>query len=502
MSTTDLTVQPLRVLVIAPAAESDLIAAQLALAGLPLTLERVDGERALDAALSACPRDVLLCDHELPGFDSVQALQILARHQVTAPLVIVSGDIGEETLAHALREGAADYVNKDHLDQLGPVLHRYLQDAALRARQSWLERTARDAEARMQSLMDYAPFPMSLRDLDGHFVIVNRLAASLMDHAPEDVLGHTAAELFDSDAAAAIDQQEGILRQTGKAISFELTGRTSDGILHDYLVSKYPVRDSDGKLVGVGGISLDITVRKQTENSLREAEDRFRGAFDAATIGMALVAPDGRWLQVNRALCNLVGYSEQELLGGDFQAITHPGDLDADLEYVRQVLAGEIETYQMDKRYIHKLGHTIWGRLSVSLVRDAQATPTHFVSQIQDITQQKDAQELAEQLRHSQKLDAVGRLAGGVAHDFNNMLTAIKGYSQLLLDALEPADPRRELAEQISRASEQASMLPRQLLAFSRKQVSQPKLVDVNDVLAAASDMLGRHFFSTDGVMV
>jgi PAS domain S-box-containing protein len=237
---------------------------------------------------------------------------------------------------------------------------------------------------------------------------------------------------------------------------------------------------------------VDTVTRKDVENRLREAEDRFRGAFDSAAIGMALVAPDGRFLQVNPALCDLVGYSEEELLGGTFQGITHPEDLDADLEFVRQMLVGEIQTYQMDKRYFHKLGHVIWIRLSVSIVRDSAGTPAYFVSQIQDITEQRRAEELAEQLRHSQKLDALGRLAGGVAHDFNNMLTAIKGYSQLLLDGLPLSDPLRSPAEQISRAAEQASALPRQLLAFNRKQASDPRIVDVNEVVSAAADMVGQ----------
>jgi PAS domain S-box-containing protein len=258
----------------------------------------------------------------------------------------------------------------------------------------------------------------------------------------------------------------------------------------DFLTTKYPVRDSDGRLVGVGGISVDITARKNVENQLREAEDRFRGAFDSAAIGMALVGPDGRWLQVNPALCELVGYAEEELLEGTFQGITHPEDLEADLAFVGQMLAGEIQTYQMDKRYIHKLGHILWIHLSVSLVRDSDGSPAYFVSQIQDISEQKRAEELAEQLRHSQKLDALGRLAGGVAHDFNNMLTAIKGYSQLLLDGLPETDQMRSAAEQISRAAEQAAALPRQLLAFSRKQASQPKIVDVSEVVSAAGDML------------
>jgi PAS domain S-box-containing protein len=135
------------------------------------------------------------------------------------------------------------------------------------------------------------------------------------------------------------------------------------------------------------------------ERKLREAEDRFRGAFDSAAIGMALVAPDGRWQEVNPALCDLVGYSEDELLGGTFQGITHPADLDADLEFVRQMLTAEIETYQMDKRYFHKLGHVIWIHLNVSLIRAPDGAPSYFVSQIQDIRQQRRAEQLEELLR-------------------------------------------------------------------------------------------------------
>ncbi|HEV2923978.1 MAG TPA: PAS domain S-box protein [Solirubrobacteraceae bacterium] len=145
-------------------------------------------------------------------------------------------------------------------------------------------------------------------------------------------------------------------------------------------------------------ISVDATAHMELQHKLREAEDRFRGAFNSAAIGMALVAPDGRWQQVNAALCELVGFSEHELLGGTFQAITHPADLDADLEFVRQMLTAEIETYQMDKRYFHKLGHTIWIHLSVSLVRDSDGAPSYFVSQIQDRSEQRRAEQLDELL--------------------------------------------------------------------------------------------------------
>ncbi|HEV8329260.1 MAG TPA: PAS domain S-box protein [Nitrospiraceae bacterium] len=122
-------------------------------------------------------------------------------------------------------------------------------------------------------------------------------------------------------------------------------------------------------------------------------QERFSSAFKDAAIGMALVGTDGQWLQVNPALCALVGYTERELSATTFQAITHPDDLDADLEFVRQMLAGEIPTYHMEKRYFHKQGQIVWILLSVSLVRDPVGQPLYFIGQIQDITERKQVQE-------------------------------------------------------------------------------------------------------------
>jgi len=151
-----------------------------------------------------------------------------------------------------------------------------------------------------------------------------------------------------------------------------------------------PWRKPDGSVGGVIFFTQVITDRKRSEAALRDSEARFRGAFDFAAIGMALVAPDGHWLRVNQSICDIVGYSEEELLATDFQSITHPDDLDADLEYVRQMLVGAITSYHMEKRYLHKDGHEVPILLSVSLVRDVNGDPIYFISQIQDITERKE----------------------------------------------------------------------------------------------------------------
>ena len=135
-----------------------------------------------------------------------------------------------------------------------------------------------------------------------------------------------------------------------------------------------------------------IAEQKRISQALVESEEHFRNAFDYAAIGMALVSPEGNWLRVNRSLCEIVGYSETELLVSDFQEITHPDDLGNDLAEIYRMLSGDILTCQLEKRYIHKLGHDVWALSSASLVRDAKGQPLHLIFQIQDITERKRAE--------------------------------------------------------------------------------------------------------------
>jgi PAS domain S-box-containing protein len=130
--------------------------------------------------------------------------------------------------------------------------------------------------------------------------------------------------------------------------------------------------------------------KQETGVSLQDgAWQRFQATFEQAAVGMAHVALDGRWLQVNRRLCEIVGYPREELLLKTFQDITHPADLEADLVYVRQLLAGELATYSMEKRYLRRNGSLVWVNLTVSLVRNQEAEPQYFISVVEDITERK-----------------------------------------------------------------------------------------------------------------
>lgn len=165
--------------------------------------------------------------------------------------------------------------------------------------------------------------------------------------------------------------------------------------------------------------------RKKAGEELYEALESFRGAFEDAAVGMALVGTDGRWLRVNQALCEIVGYTEPELLTLTFQDITHQEDLNADLEHLWRVLDGEIRAYQMEKRYLHKNGSVLWILLSVSLVRNAASEPLYFVSQIQDIMGRK---ELERRLEHESTHDA---------------LTGLPNSRRMFMENLERARPCR-----------------------------------------------------------
>jgi PAS domain S-box-containing protein len=135
------------------------------------------------------------------------------------------------------------------------------------------------------------------------------------------------------------------------------------------------------------------------------ADSLFQNAFEFAAIEMALVSPEGKWLRVNRSVCDITGYSEAELLERTFQDITHPDDLDLDLANVKKMLAGKIKTYQMEKRYIHKNGSIMWVMLSVSLAHNKSGVPLFFIGQIQDITRRKQSDEqLAEATAEIQRL--------------------------------------------------------------------------------------------------
>jgi PAS domain S-box-containing protein len=339
----------------------------------------------------------------------------------------------------------------------------------------------------------------------------------------------------------------------------------------------------------------------------RESEGRFRAMFESAPIGAALISLEGRILGANLALQRMLGYDEEELAELAVADITHPDDVHADLELLDELLAGTRDRYELEKRYLAKDGRLVWGRLAVSLVRDADGRPKFALGMVEDTTERRradeamreseqryrelfenandmvftldldgrvtainrageritgyprdellgrsvadllppgsepwaletafqesaiqakdgrripvelasrliedaagpigvqgiardvsDRRELEDQLRQAQKMEAVGQLAGGIAHDFNNLLTAIMGYGEVALAQAESQSPDGKLRDsirQIGLAADRASALTRQLLAFSRKQILQPEVVELDGLVSEVDPMLRR----------
>jgi PAS domain S-box-containing protein len=262
----------------------------------------------------------------------------------------------------------------------------------------------------------------------------------------ERLYGYTAAEMIGAPQAAPVtpnatcpDTEELMPRLiAGEHVTQRARPRRRrDGSRIYVDLSAAPLRDEDGDVIGATSIARDVTDQHRLELDLEESEARFRETFDEAPIGVALVGPNGRWLEVNRALCDIVGYTEAELLERTFQEISDPDDLDADLAKLRQVLAGEIQTYQMEKRYFHKDGHVIWAKLSVALVRDVRGTPLHFVSHIEDITRAKAAESA---LREGRRLLDESQSVAGVGSWTWNLDTGEPAWSvqQYLLHGVSP----------------------------------------------------------------
>lgn len=232
----------------------------------------------------------------------------------------------------------------------------------------------------------------------------------------------------------------------------------------------------------------DLTRRRQVEATLNASEERFRATFEQAAVGITHVAIDGSFLRVNQRLCDLLGYTRDELLALTFQQLTHPEDLNADLELLNQVLARRRENYVMEKRYLGKDGSTIWANLTVSLIRDAEGDPAYFISIVEDIS---DRKVMEESLRQAEKMETVGQLTSSIVHDFGNYLNAIKGNLQLL----EPYQIGRRPADYLKSAlagTELAEKLIRQLLSFSRRQEPEFEPVDVNGLVRDIKDLLCR----------
>jgi len=347
----------------------------------------------------------------------------------------------------------------------------------------------RYSEGRFRAVADSASDAIIVADGEGRIVYWNRAAVEGFGYD-----AHALHELRFTD----------LIPDAAHVVAFAQTADTGE-MPSDGPVSELMARRRDGTTFPVelavsrswkqddrrffSAVVRDITERRLAEAALRESEARFRGTFEQAAVGIAHLDLEGRYLRVNRRLADLLGYTVDELLTMRFQDVTVPDDLAGSVALRDELAAGTRETAQLEKRYIRKDGRQLWVMLTVSAARDADGVVRHLITVVEDVTEQR---QLRGQLHQAQKMEAVGRLAGGVAHDFNNLLTIIRGESELALEDLPEPTPLRESLVEIKKASDRAAVLTGRLLAFSRKQMVEKRVLGLNALVADAEKMLRR----------
>jgi diguanylate cyclase (GGDEF)-like protein/PAS domain S-box-containing protein len=261
----------------------------------------------------------------------------------------------------------------------------------------------RASEAHYRDLVENANDVIFTLDVDGNLTWINRAGERLTGYTREELCAMSMEQLLSPDSLERSRQMAGRRREQGTPTTYELELIARDGRTVPLEVNSRPIH-RDGRLIGTAGTARDITERKQMEEALRASEERFRLTFDQAAIGIAHVAPNGRWLRANQGICAMLGYPAEELCAGRFQEITHPDDLADNLVLFERLMAGELTSYVFEKRYIRKDGSIVWGSATTSVVRDASGKPQYSISIIENIT---DRKELEEQLRHQALHDAL-----------------------------------------------------------------------------------------------
>lgn len=350
----------------------------------------------------------------------------------------------------------------------------------------------RNSLDRFRRIITQAPFPMILHAEDGTILQISNTVTELTGYGLDDIptVKVWTEKAYGENASQVRPRVEALYGIERRVDMGEYTVKTVDGGRRDWSFVAAPVGVDEAGRRLVLSVAADVTGRNRTELALRASEARFRGTFEQAAVGIAHVSLEGRWLRVNRRLTEIVGYGEDELIGRTFADITHPEDLDADLQQLENLLAGRIATYSMEKRYLQRSGACVWVNLTVSLVRNERQAPEYFISVVEDITRRKQAEDQVRQFsnmlerkveeRTRQLVEANQELeafAYSVSHDLRGPLRAIEGFSEILLaekaEALD--DEARGYLDLVISSSLRMSELIEDILALSR--VNRARLV-------------------------
>ncbi|MBN9690903.1 MAG: PAS domain S-box protein [Verrucomicrobia bacterium] len=474
------------------------------------------GEDALELAAKHRP-DLVLMDIRLKGaWDGVETAEQI-RRQYAIPVVFLTAYADEPTLERAKRAAPYGYLLKPFEEtELHSVIEVALnQHAATRSAQAESQEALRQSEERLQQFIN------SVRD---HALYMLDPAGNVLtwNDGAEHITGYTAAEIIGQHFAIfypAADRQSGLpelaLRTAVQQGQFDREGWRvkRDGTLFFADDTLATLRDSQGQVVGFGTVTRDISDRKRSADQLKESELRFRSIFEQAAVGVAYVTLEGRFALVNQRFADILGRTRDEVQQCSFVNLTHPDDLAADLQLTHQLLAGEINTYTLEKRYLRRDGTPIWINLTGSLVRNDDGSPRHFVAVVEEIAQRKAAEE---QLRQWQselekrvqertlELEVANRelesFSYSVSHDLRSPLRGISCYVRILEeDYAKVLDAEgRRLLDIVGGEAKRMGRLIDDLLAFSRlgREQMNRAVVDMNVLVQTTYHQL-THTLST-----
>ena len=346
------------------------------------------------------------------------------------------------------------------------------------------ERLVEDGKRHLEAMLNNTPDLAWLKDVSGRYIAVNQSFADELGLSAAEIVGRTDNELWPAEAAERFRAEDREVMRTGARMRIDVPiGRGVGGQWSEAI--KSPIVNADGEALGVVGIARDMTERKRYEDEMQ----RLVTAIEQAAESIIVTDPDRRILFVNPAFETISGYSRDEATGRDVIDLLRSGEHPEAFyqEFDRALSEGTVWKGRIS--HLRKGGEVYLEDMAVSPVRDKDGRIVNFVSVAHDVTHEV---RLEEQLQQAQKMESVGQLAGGIAHDFNNILSAILGYADLASQTLNENSAISDLLKEITRAGARARDLTRQLLAFSRKQMLEMCVLNVNHVLQDIETMLRR----------
>lgn len=353
----------------------------------------------------------------------------------------------------------------------------------------------RQVDAAYRTLVAAAPFGVIGINGAGEVTVWSKAAEEIFGWAPAEVMGRRLPTI----PAHREEEFAHMLAQGSTLNAHETIRRRKDGSELDISLTAWSLRDASGRLIGAMGVHQDITERKRAAEAVRRSEERFRVV--ATTTNDVVyewdIVGDTDWWSDN--LHQILGYDPSEVQEGkphSWDKLLHPEDQARVTHALAELIEQRAEVWRCEYRLRRRDGTWAYVFDRARVLLDREGRPVRMLGAMMDITERREAEEAlrrsADQLRQATKMEAIGRLAGGVAHDFNNLLTSVLGHAGLAIDAVEPQSPVHDDLLEIQAAGIRAAALTQQLLAFSRKQVLEPRLVDLNTVVGGIARMLRR----------